>query len=222
MIARPGISRFAGLAAGILGAVTLAAQAQDDGEDGGGARRFELTPFVGARFSGQFNEQDGDGRFKIDDSSAQGIVFDVGARSGGQWEALYARQSTKVRTQSLLSTTPKLDLDIQYLQFGGTYLFDGIERQPYIAFSVGVSHFEPDPSTLEAETYPAASFGGGVQLRKGSRIGVRLEGRAYATFVKSSSDLFCNTSQVSNTCVIRLDGSTLWQWETSAGVVFRF
>jgi len=135
---------------------------------------------------------------------------------------LYTRQETEMDTQSLFVSDPILDLDIEYFHFGGTYLFDGENTRPFVAMTVGLSRFDPQLSDLNAESYFSASFGGGVQLRASKRLGVRIEGRVFTTFIANDSDLFCRSSSGTNICAIRVDGTTLTQWEFRAGLVVRF
>jgi len=184
--------------------------------------RFELAPFAGYRVGGQFEEEGGDGEFELNESSAQGIILNIRAEPNTQWEVLYARQDTDMDTQSLFVSDPILDLDIEYFHFGGTYLFEGENTRPFVAMTVGLSRFDPQLSDLSAESYFSASIGGGVQLRASKRLGVRIEGRVFTTFVDNDSDLFCRSTSGTNICTIRVEGTTLTQWELRAGLIVRF
>jgi hypothetical protein len=62
----------------------------------------------------------------------------------------------------------------------------------------------------------------GVSLIPNSRLGIRLEARAYGTLMDANTDLFCQTGPDANICAIRIDGNLLSQFELFAGVVFRF
>ena len=184
--------------------------------------KFEITPFAAYRIGGQFDEKDGDGQFELNESDAQGIMLNIRANPNGQYELLYARQDTEVDTQALFATDPMLDLDVEYFQFGGTYLFDGENIRPFVAMTFGLTHFDPQPAEFDSETYFSASFGGGVQLNASQRIGVRIEGRVFTTLVESDSDIFCSSTNGVGACLIQVDGTTLTQWEARAGLVFRF
>ena len=184
--------------------------------------KFEITPFAAYRIGGQFDEKDGDGQFELNESDAQGIMLNIRANPNGQYELLYARQDTEVDTQGLFVNDPLIDLDVEYLQIGGTYLFDGENTRPFIALTLGVTHFDPQPAEFDSESYFSASFGGGVQLNASQRIGVRIEGRVFTTLVESDSDIFCSSTDGVGACLIQVDGTTLTQWEARAGLVFRF
>jgi len=185
--------------------------------------RFELTPFAGYRIGGEFEQQNGGGHYELDEGNSEGLIFNITARDvNTQWEVLYGHQSTKVATQVAFDPAARLPLDVEYFQFGGTYLFDGEDTRPFIALTVGVTHFGPSLPGVDAESFLSGSLGGGVQLRKTERIGVRLEARVFATFVNSDGALFCHSGPAGGACAIQIHGTALYQLETSAGVVFRF
>lgn len=187
------------------------------------APRFELTPYAAYRFGGEFEEQDGDRAFELGEGNAQGLIFNIRAADvNTQWEVLYARQQAEVETQPSFSGGPLLDIDIDYLHFGGTYLFEGVNTRPFVALTAGVSHFEPGLPGYAGETYFSGSIGGGVQVRATKRLGVRLEARAFATLVDSDGSLFCASGDQISGCAFTVNGTALYQFEARAGLVFRF
>jgi hypothetical protein len=192
------------------------AEAQHD------AGKFEITPFVAFRVGGAFAEEDGDGRIDLGDSSVAGVIFNIRANPKGQYELYYSQQNTDADVRGLLTSDQEIDLDIQHLQFGGTYLFAGEHARPFIALTLGGSRFSPGLSTLSSESFFSASFGAGIQLAPSNRFGVRLEARALTTFVNSDSRIFCASDGGSGSCLIQIDSDLLTQWEASAGLVFRF
>ena len=184
--------------------------------------KFELTPFAGYRIGGSFDEEEGDGEVELNDSDAQGIIFNIKAKHNGQYEVLYARQSTDARTEGFLADDPTIDLDVEHFHFGGTYLFDGDNTRPFIALTIGVSQFDPGITDSNSESFFSVSFGGGVQLNATKRLGVRLEARVFTTFVEDDSRIFCGSGGGGGTCLVHVEGRTLSQWEARAGLVFRF
>ena len=206
--------RWALLAALVLHAAPLAAQDE--------SFRFELTPFAAYRIGGSFDEKDGDGRVEVNDSNAQGIMFNIKANPNGQYELLYSRQNTDARTEGFLVNDPTIDLDVETFHFGGTYLFDGDKTRPFLAVTLGVTRFDPGIIDSDSESFFSASIGGGVQLNATKRLGFRLEARAFTTFVEDDSNIFCASSGGAGGCLIQVDARTLTQWEARAGLVFRF
>ena len=189
------------------------------------AGRFEITPFASYLMGGNFNEQDGDLEFDLESAGAFGFTLNGPAGrnwSDGQWEFLYAHQGTDVDTQGAFLGGSLVDIDIDYYQFGGVYLFEGESVKPFIGMTLGLSRFDPRPGEFSAEEFFAASLGGGVKLNAKGRVGVRLEGRVYTSFIDSNSSIFCESDFGAGGCLIVVDSSTLVQWEARAGIVFRF
>ncbi len=187
--------------------------------------RFELSPFAGYRIGGDFQETDGDGELDLDDSNAFGIILNGPAGRewpDGLWEFIYARQETEASTLNLVPGDPRLDMDIEYFQFGGIYLFDRDNVRPFVAMTLGVSRFDPGTGGFDSESFFSASLGAGVQLNALQRFGLRLEVRAYTTFIDSDSAFFCYSDLGEGGCLITAKSSVLTQWEARAGVVYRF
>jgi len=184
--------------------------------------KFELTPFAGYRIGGSFEEKDGTGRVELNDSNTQGIMFNIKANPNGQYEFLYSRQSTDADTSGFLLNDPTIDLDVETFHFGGTYLFDGENTRPFLALTLGMTQFDPGITDSGSESFFSASLGGGVQLNATKRLGIRLEARAFTTFVEDDSNIFCVSSSQGGACLIQVDGRMLTQWEARAGLVFRF
>jgi opacity protein-like surface antigen len=184
--------------------------------------KFEITPFAGYRIGGSFDEKDGDGRVDLNDSNAQGIILNIKANPNGQYELLYARQSTDAITEGFLVGDPTIDLDVEYFHFGGTYLFDGDNTRPFLALTLGLSQFDPGIIDSNSESFFSASLGGGVQLNVTGRLGVRLEARVFTTFVDNNSNIFCASTGGGGGCLIQVDAKIFTQWEARAGLIFRF
>ena len=184
--------------------------------------KFEITPFAAYRVGGSFDEENGDGRVDLNDSGAQGIMFNIKANPNGQYELLYARQNTDAITQGFFVNDPTIDMEVEYFQFGGTYLFDGDTTRPFLVMTAGLSQFDPGITGLDSESFFSASLGGGVQLNATGRLGVRFEARVFATFVDGDSTIFCASEEGTGACLILVDAKILTQWEARAGLVFRF
>jgi hypothetical protein len=189
------------------------------GEEG---YRFELTPYLGYRLGGTFAGQDSESEFELEDSAAQGLMLSGRVQENTQWEVLLGRQGTDVDTQGVFVDDPALDIDVDYVHLGGTYLFEGANVRPFIAFTLGVTRFDPAPGEYGSESFFSASFGGGWQLNATQRLGIRLEARVFTTFVDNDSDIFCQSDAAGGACLILTEADTLTQLEARAGLVFRF
>lgn len=182
----------------------------------------ELTPLVGAMFGGTFEDIDENLDAELDDGAHAGVILNIRESGNTQWELIYSRQSTDVDASEFSPATPTIDLDLQYLQLGGTYLGEGERVRPYIAATIGGTHISPSLGDLDSDTFWSASIGAGLQAFPTKRIGLRLEARVWGTLLTSSTDLFCASGNQGGVCAITVDGDALWQFSTFLGAVFRF
>ena len=183
---------------------------------------FEITPFGGYRYGGEFKETDRNFSIDLDDGESFGLILNARHSHNTQWEILYSRQETSANTTGLGLSDPKLDITIEYLQAGGTYLWDGDTVRPFLAATLGVSQVDITTPGYDSDSFFSFSLGLGFQVAPTNRLGLRLEARGYGTLLDSSSDLFCEFGPSNNICVVRIDGTIMWQVEALAGIVFRF
>ena len=181
------------------------------------ALEFEITPFAGYRFGGQFEDPATMDSVDAEPAASFGVAFDVTYAPGQAIQLLYSQQSTEVD-----DVTPGLDLDIEYLHIGGVGTFPGdYGFDPYLVGSIGAANFSPGGGA-DDETLFSASLGGGIKYDFNKRFGLRFEGRGYFTFFDTDGDLFCVSGPAGATCALRAKGSLIWQIEAQAGFTFRF
>jgi len=183
---------------------------------------FELTPFAGYTFGGEFEDMTGSSSLELEDDASFGLILNIRESANTQWEVLYSRQATEADTTGLAIGGPPLDLDVHYIQGGGTYQGAGDHARPYLAATIGAAHFEPGLAGFDSETFFSFSIGTGLHIRPNDRFGIRLEARAYGTVLESDTDYFCQSGPGGLICAIRSEGTVLWQVQTMAGFVFRF
>mgnify|MGYP000489452356 CR=1 FL=1 len=200
----------------LLAAPFSAAQTQADDY------RFALTPYGGYRFGGEFQQVDTDATAELDDSPSFGLILSGRDSNNTNWEVLFSRQSTDVDTTDVPGVGPSTDLDMTFLQLGGTYEFDGDVARPFIAATFGGARFEPNADGLDDDTFWAFTFGTGLHFRPNERLGFRLEARAWGTVLDSDSKILCVSGPAVSNCSFAIKGDVLWQVETFAGVTFRF
>lgn len=184
--------------------------------------RFELTPFAGYRIGGELATADDEPPSELADARTVGLIFDVRQHADTQWEIYYGHEETKLESARAFAPVRGLALDVDTLQFGGTYRFDVGKTRPFVVMTVGVTRFSPIRSELGAESYFSASIGGGIQLRPDRPVGVRLDAHLRASLLDSDGGLFCASINGAGVCAIHVEGSALYQWEARAGIVFRF
>ena len=173
-------------------------------------------------FGGTFADIDADLDAELDDGAHLGVILNLRESANTQWELIYSRQSTDVDASAFSPATPTLDVDLQYLQLGGTYLGEGERVRPYVAATIGGTRIAPSLGNLDSDTFWSGSIGAGLQAFPNQRIGLRLEARVWGTLLTSSTDLFCASGGQGGVCAISVDGDVLWQFSTFLGVVFRF
>jgi hypothetical protein len=189
---------------------------------------FQLTPFAGYRFGGEFEEEDSDEEgsnetFELDDSSSIGLIVNFPYTYYTEWEIYYSQQSTSIDAAGFANTEAQFDLDVDYLQIGGTYLFEQAGPAiPYFVATVGATKIDPDLAGTSSDNFLSFGVGGGWKFFPGSRVGLRLDGRFLGTFIDSDSKVFCQSGQAGGSCAVALKGDLMYQFEMQAGVVFRF
>ena len=196
-------------------ATSLPALAADDGA------RFEVTPFAAYRVGGEFSDTDTDSKVELQESNAWGLTVNGSVLPYTEWEVLWSRQSTDSDASGFAGPQTSFAMRIDYLHFGGTYLFEGENVRPFIALTIGATRFDPGLPGLSGKTYGSASFGAGWKFYLGEHVGLRLEARGFGTLIDSSSRLFC-ASDGGGSCLIVAKGEVLTQFEARAGFSIRF
>lgn len=180
---------------------------------------FEFTPFVGYMAGGEFEDPTDSSSRDLDAGSDFGIFVNAASDWWRHYEMLYVRQSTKVKGFE------PFDMDVEYLQFGGTVSYPDAEYThviPYIGMTVGAARFSPDGAGLDDETKFAFTLGGGLRIPINDRFGVRLDLRAFGTVLSSEGDIFCVSSSGGGTCRIKAKGDILLQYSANLGFIVGF
>jgi opacity protein-like surface antigen len=203
---------FAVLVAAILAAPTSLAQTIP------GA--ITVTPFGSGSFGGTFEDEESELSVSLEDSGALGVILNYQNSANTQYELIYSQLSTDAN----VSGATIADINIQYLQAGGTYQFEGNKVLPFMSATLGGTRVDVDEAGYGSDTFFGFSIGGGLQIAPSKRLGLRLEARAFGTLVSSGSSIFCvsDPGNAAGGCVITVAGDVLWQVQTMAGFVFRF
>lgn len=186
--------------------------------------KFEMTPYGAYSFGGNFTDTDDNVTVSMIDSAAFGLILDFRESANTQWEVIYSLQSTEAESTGIPNVSEPLDIDVHYLQLGGTYQGDTGKVRPYLAATVGGTYLDVKSDGFSSDTFFSFSIGPGLQINPNGRLGLRLEARVFGTFVRSGTTIFCesNPGGGSAGCVFTIAGDIFWQLQTMAGVVFRF
>jgi hypothetical protein len=179
--------------------------------------RVEVTAFGGYRFGGEFYEIASARPVDTDGAPAFGVVLNIPFTLETQIEALITHQQARF---TLPATAGEPDMrfrvTVDHYQVGGlTELGTGRARS-FLTGLLGLTRYE---SSGDHEVRLSGSVGGGVKLFPRPRVGVRLEGRVFATLVDAEADaLVCSPG----ICIGSIDAWVVWQAEFTAGLVVRF
>jgi hypothetical protein len=182
------------------------------------AQPVEVTPFGGFRVGGGFFETRTGAPLDPGAAPALGAVVDVPLQDGLQFEAAFSHQ----RADLHLAGTPfapasRWRVSVEHFQAGGLQEF-GFNRRarPFLTGVLGLTRYA---SGADSEIRFLVGAGGGVKLYPSRNVGVRLDGRVFATLIDADgTGLACG----SNGCLIALHVNMAWQTEFSAGLIFRF
>lgn len=207
---------FSGSAVAAAALLCLASPARAADEPQVHTNDWEFTPFVGYMAGGEFEDPTDNSGRNLDEDTNFGFMVNAAVDSWRHYELLYTQQSTRVK-----GTTP-LDMDVQYLQIGGTVSYPDATRViPYFGMTVGAARFSPDAPGFDDETKIAFSVAGGFRVPITEHFGVRLDLRAFVTVLDTDGDLFC-VSDGSLTCNIRAKSDTFLQYSANLGVTVGF
>lgn len=177
----------------------------------------EITSFAALGAGGGFRDEATGADLDIRPSAAAGFIVGFPWQENSQLEFYVSHQSTEVRPDS--GAGAAFDLNMNYYHVGGTVLMEPQGKfQPYFVATMGATHFDPGDA-LDSEIRFSFSGGLGSRFPLSSSLALRLEGRFFATLVESDSQIFCS---LPGTCSIRVQGSTLLQWQGLLGLSYRF
>jgi hypothetical protein len=186
--------------------------------------RFDVTPMVGYRAGGEFDELDPesttDDSVDLDDGATFGIGLGFYRDSRSFYEILYSRQESGIDSSD--PAVGSVDVATEYLHFGGTLLFPDARHWfvPWLSLGIGVTRLDPEGG-FDSETEWSGSIGGGVRMPFNEQMSATLGARGYATLLDSDTAIFCVSSGGLD-CLVQTSGSLLFQGEVFAGLSFRF
>ncbi len=168
------------------------------------AQGFEVAPFVGLRAGGA-DVETVDGRpLAHETTPAVGVIVDVPLSNGLQVEAAFSHQKNGTLTTD-------------HWQGGGLQEYLGGSVRPFLTGILGLTRYG---TGADNEVRFTAGAGGGVKLLPAARVGLRLDGRLFATLLDAEGTaLVCGG--LANACVVRLHVHVTWQAEFTAALVIR-
>jgi hypothetical protein len=184
------------------------------------ADSFEIVGWASYRAGGALGVSIDDADATLDEAGAVGISLGLRTRPDSVVELHYSVQSTEVDIEDFFGQVGTVDLDVEYIQLGGTFFFlrpgNPSRITGYIAGSLGGTRFSGDGA--DAQTFFSGSLGGGADVALAKHLSLRLDGRFYTTFVGTSGAIACT----SGFCVTSVSGNFFGQFVASAGLAVKF
>jgi hypothetical protein len=183
---------------------------------------FEITPFIGYQFGGQFEDrydEDADPiDAELDEGSSYGAILDIGVVRGFQVELLYSRQETELEPGRFFDgePRPRPEMTVEYYHVGGLYQWTYGNVRPYVAASLGATRFSPEAFDDEARF--SVGLGGGVKLMFNEHVGLRLDSRIYSTFIEDDEVVYWDEYHY----YVYEDEINLYQFDVKGGLVLAF
>jgi opacity protein-like surface antigen len=176
------------------------------------AGEFEITPFFGYQFGGDVTTYY-QGTFRdvnIDDSENWGLMLNLGLSDFTQLELLYSTQDTEANAKRF---DDSLALSIDYWQLSLLWNFNPYAQiSPYMVFGIGGTWLKPEGFSSTSKF--SGNAGGGVKIFLSDRVGVRLEGRFFGTYINSTTS-YCDPIWCYGY------NNSLYQFDVSAGLIIR-
>lgn len=194
------------IVAGVLGPAQVAS-----------AQGIEVAPFAGYRFGGDFFELMTGQPLDLDGAKSLGITLNVPLEKGFQLEGFFTHQQAHVLVPAgPFGPSTRVQVTVEHWQGGGLQEYDFGRVRPFLTGTLGLTRFAV-PGDNEIRF--AVSAGGGVKLFPSRHVGVRLDGRLFATFVDMETSVgACGPRG----CFLSFYADVLWQADFTAALVFRF
>jgi len=176
----------------------------------------EITPMLGFRDGGFFQEQRTDERYEFDGDVAGGLLLAFDLDGSSFLEISFMRQQTVLAPAKLPSSLPIFDIDIDDVQVGGHYMFGEGRANPFIRATLGITRLDPTSPDTDDEYQFSFAVGGGVKVHFNKHLGMRFDARLLGTTL-TSSKIFC----IGDAC-LDPKGTVFFQGEVTGGMIFSF
>ena len=181
------------------------------------AQTVELVPFGGYRFGGDLFEVAAGRELDSDGAATAGAVVDI-ALGGESWfEAVVSHQWARLSVPAdAYGPAERVDVAVGHWLAGGRQDFAAGRSRLFLTGLLGLTRYAADD---DAEIRFAVSAGGGVRWPLQRRVALRLDARAFTTFVDADGS---GTACGPRGCLLGLDVDVAWQFEFTTGLVLAF
>jgi hypothetical protein len=179
----------------------------------------EVAPVGGYRAGGGFFEQLTGQEVDLDGAPSVGGVLNVRLDADLFLEIFVTHQRANVTVPATASSPEtRWKIAVDHWMAGGLREF-GVHRRkvrPFLTGLLGLTRYATEGDT---EIRFTASAGGGVKLMPTPRVGLRLDGRVFGTFVDAEGRAIACTPGL---CLVGFEADFVWQGEATIGIVIGF
>ncbi len=177
----------------------------------------EITPSLGYRFGGGFEDANTGTNIHLDESAGYGLLLDFDIQPDKQIEVYLSRQRTTMSSGGPFTGDPLFDVVVDYYHIGGLYLFAVEGIRPFISGTLGLTRMDPQRANLRSKTRASVAIGGGAKFFLTENLGIRLDLRGIYTALNSNTSIFCVGG-----CAVQVRSSGFLQGELGAGLILLF
>ena len=181
------------------------------------AQGVEVAPFIGIRGGEEATAIATPGFTHIDRDPSLGVTLSVPLWEGLQFEGLFTHEHVRYLIYpDAYGPGARLQGAVDHWQAGGLQEFGRGWARPFLTGALGVTRYAVE---ADSEFRFAIAAGGGVKVFPTSNVGLRVDGRAFSTFL----DAFTTRGVCGGSgCLLGLHLEVAWQFEMTVGVVFKF
>jgi hypothetical protein len=179
------------------------------------AQTRELAPFVGWQEGGALSVARRETAFN--GAPVFGVVLSFDRGPDRRLDVLLAHEGTKAEREDPFEPRVSESVTIDYLHLGGRYF---IRRkgllQPYIGATIGATRIAAGDANAIRPSFSGAL---GAEIPISGWVALRLDGRVFTTLVEANARFACDSTGL---CTTFTNGNAIYQWNATAGMVFRF
>ena len=181
------------------------------------AQTVEIAPFTGYRFGNDFFELATNRHLDLDGAPVVGGTLDVDLGAGLSVEGVFARQQARVAVPvTTPGSTAHVRVVVDQWLAGGRQEFGADRVRPFLTGLLGFTRYAVEGDN---ELRFAVSAASGVKVLLDRRLGVRLDGRVFTTFVDAEARAgACGPRG----CLVGVSVDVVWQLEFTAALVVAF
>jgi hypothetical protein len=180
------------------------------------AQTVEIAPFTGYRFGNDFFELATNNHLDLDGAPVVGGTLNVDLGGGLSVEGVFTRQQAHVPVPAAAASPADVRVVVDQWLAGGRQEFRDGRVRPFLTGLMGLTRYAVEGDN---ELRFAISAASGVKVQLDRRLGVRLDGRVFTTFVDAEARAgVCG----GRGCLVGVSVDVVWQLEFTAALVVAF